>query len=97
LSHQPAGVNPHGKTADWQERHQGTPADRDAHRQRRQDLAAAVAARLTTGREMDDLADRIRELMVRLRACQTPAQRAEVEAELRPLVQQRRALTTATT
>jgi len=66
------------------------PADRDAYRQRRYDVASQVAARLDHGRDVDRLAADIRALMSELARCTTPAERAAVEAKVRPLVETRR-------
>ena len=82
-NHRPAPLG------DWQQRNRGTPESRDAYRRRRDELAEAVAARLDGGREWDQLSEQIRAGMAELRACRTPAERAEVEARVKPLVIQR--------
>jgi hypothetical protein len=92
MGHAAAGRNHRAQTGDWHDRHRGTPAGRDAYRQARDDIAHRVAVRLGARYEMDGLAGQIRPLMAKLRACGTPAERAKVEAELRPLVRARQAL-----
>jgi hypothetical protein len=66
------------------------PTDREAYRERRQDVANRVAARLDRGRDADRLAAEIRVLMAELAECRTPAERAVVEAKVRPLAETRR-------
>jgi hypothetical protein len=66
------------------------PADRDAYRQGRDELAEAVAARLARSPDLDALAAEIEPLMAQLRAATTPAERAAIEAQIRPLAAMRR-------
>lgn len=90
--HRPAGRH-HGARSKLQPQRKPAGADRDAYRHRLDEMADSVAFRVDRGRDVDDLAEQIRGLMAQLRDCQTPAQRAAIEAKVRPLVQQRQYLT----
>ncbi len=67
-------------------------AARDAIKSGNIDAAQRVRDRVEHDADADQLAARIRQLTTELRACTTPADRATVEARLRPLVQQHAAL-----